>query len=269
MTVGTAICTGAPHGNFPVLLFGRALQGVGAAGADISVRTILADRVSLRDYAVNWTLFALMASVFFSIGPVIGGYLTKVSWRWCFGVTLPIAVLAIPLAFLLLRKDLLGPQPLPELLRTGSTLEPRNWFSRLRARLATIDYIGQVLFLFGFGLLILAFTWAGGAYPWNSVQVIAPLVIGAVLAVAWIVYEFLMAPGKLMSRIFPYQRPMMTWELLSQRDIGVLFYVNFCMGMGMFAVMYFMDLYFTLVEQKDSSDAGLALLYFLPGLGGK
>jgi hypothetical protein len=53
MMVGSAICTGAPTSTFGILLFGRALQGVGAAGVNISIRTILADRVSLSDYALN------------------------------------------------------------------------------------------------------------------------------------------------------------------------------------------------------------------------
>lgn len=46
MMIGSALCTGV--NVFPVLLLGRALQGVGAAGINISVRTVLADSVSLR-----------------------------------------------------------------------------------------------------------------------------------------------------------------------------------------------------------------------------
>jgi ABC-type branched-subunit amino acid transport system permease subunit len=42
-------------------------------------RHILADRVSLAEYAVNWTVFALVSGIGFSIGPVIGGYLTQAS----------------------------------------------------------------------------------------------------------------------------------------------------------------------------------------------
>lgn len=77
MLIGSAICTGAPTNAFGVLLLGRALQGVGASGINICVRTILADRVSLKEYAVHWTLFALISAFSFSIGPVIGGYLTE------------------------------------------------------------------------------------------------------------------------------------------------------------------------------------------------
>ncbi|RQM05079.1 hypothetical protein DH86_00003663 [Scytalidium sp. 3C] len=263
--IGSAICTGSPTSSFGVLLLGRSLQGVGAAGVNISIRTILADRVSLRDYALNWTIFALVSGISFSIGPIIGGFLTRASWRWCFGINLPIAPAAIIVVFLLLRKDLLGPQPLREL--EGHDISTRR--GRLLARLSTIDYGGQMLFLWGLGLLCLAFTWAGGTFPWHSAAVLAPLIIGSIMSIGWVLYEFSMSPGRVMARILPYQRAMIPWELLSHRDIGLLFYINCTVGMSMFAVMYFMDLYFALVEKKSSSNAGIGLLYFLPGLGSK
>ncbi|KAL1870246.1 hypothetical protein Daus18300_005311 [Diaporthe australafricana] len=267
MMIGSAICTGAPTDAFAVLLLGRAIQGVGAAGVNISVRVILADKVSLADYALNWTLFAMFSGIGFSIGPVIGGYLTQASWRWCFAINLPVGVLAIVLVILILRHELLGPQPIPELEGEGPRHSPVGRRARFAARLMTIDYVGQLLFLFGLGLLILAFTWAGSTYGWSSAAVLAPLVVGAVLSAAWGFYEYSMAPPHLMSRVFRSQRAMMPWELLAKRDISLLFFVNFDLGVAMFAVMYFMDLYFALVQGNSASKAGLALLYFLPGLG--
>ncbi|KAJ5498594.1 Major facilitator superfamily domain general substrate transporter [Penicillium expansum] len=263
MMIGSAVCTGAPTSAFSVLLLGRALQGIGAAGVNISIRTILADRVSLAEYAVNWTIFALVSGIGFSIGPVVGGYLTQASWRWCFAINLPIAVVAMVVVVLVLRTELQGPQPIPE-LDERSGISTRS--GRFLARISTIDYGGQLLFLWGFGLLILALTWAGGNYSWKSAAVLAPLVIGGILTIAWVVYERCMVPGSLMARVLPRQKAMVPWELLRQRDIGLLFLINFSVGIAMFAVMYFMDIYFTLVEGRSSSDAGIALLYFLPGL---
>ncbi|KAK0649799.1 major facilitator superfamily domain-containing protein [Cercophora newfieldiana] len=271
ISVGSAICTGAPTTAFGVLLLGRALQGVGAASINICVRTILADRVDLAEYAKNWTIFAVFSAVGFAIGPVAGGYLTKVSWRWCFGINLPVAAVAVLVMFLLLKGELLGPQPLPELEETEHgrkrLRDKETKTGRFLLRLATIDYGGQALFLWGLGLLVLAFTWAGGQYAWDSAGVVVPLVIGGVLTIAWLWYEYAMAPGRVMARNFPLQRAMIPWELIIQRDMGLLFFVNFCMGVAMFAVMYFMDLYFTLVREQSSEDAGISLLFFLAGMG--
>jgi hypothetical protein len=134
--------------------------------------------------------------------------------------------------------------------------------------LATVDFGGQLLFLLGLGLLVLGFTWAGSTYAWDSPAVLVTLVVGAVLTVAWLVYEWAMVPGRVMSRVFPMQTAMMPWQLLIQKDVGLMVGINFANGAAMFAIMYYMDLYFTLVLGHDASEAGIALLYFLPGLGG-
>ncbi|KAK4119111.1 MFS general substrate transporter [Parathielavia appendiculata] len=279
ITVGSALCTASPTNTFPLLLLGRALQGVGAAGINICVRTILADKVSLGEYAKNWTVFALVSGLSFSIGPVAGGYLTQASWRWCFAINLPVALIAIGLVVALLRKELVGPLAIGDAMGAGEgvtrdglhrgngrrDVETRT--GRFLMRLATVDVGGQLLFLWGFGLLVLAFTWAGGMYPWDSASVVASLVLGGVLAVAWLVYEWAMVPGRVMVRVFPRQKAMIPWHLLMQRDIGLLLGINFATGAAMFAVMYFMDLYFTLVVGHSASQAGVSLLYFLPGLG--
>ncbi|KXX80371.1 Vacuolar basic amino acid transporter 5 [Madurella mycetomatis] len=266
LTLGSALCTAAPTSAFPLLLLGRALQGVGAAGVNICVRTILADRVPLAEYAKNWAVFALLSAASFSVGPVLGGYLTQVSWRWCFAVNLPVGVAAVGLVVWLLKGELVPAQGVDEGLfgsRSGGTMMERFW-----ARLATVDYGGQVLFLLGLGLLVLAFTWGGSMFPWDSAAVLVSLVVGGVLTVAWVVYEWAMVPGRAMAKAFPRQKAMMPWQLLMQRDIGLLFLVNFAIGVATFSVMYFMDLYFTLVLGHSASRAGLALLFFLPGLGG-
>lgn len=67
-----------------MLLVGRALQGIGCSGIDILTKVILADKVSLEENANNNTLFTLIGGVGYGIGPVIGGYLTQISWRCTF-----------------------------------------------------------------------------------------------------------------------------------------------------------------------------------------
>ncbi|KAK3689392.1 major facilitator superfamily domain-containing protein [Podospora appendiculata] len=73
VAVSSAICTAAPTLAFGVLLLGRALQGAGTAALDICVRTVLADRVSLADYAITWTVFAVFSAVGF-IAVSVGGW---------------------------------------------------------------------------------------------------------------------------------------------------------------------------------------------------
>lgn len=136
------------------------------------------------------------------------------------------------LTFLVLRKELLGPQPIPGLDETTKT----GRRTKLVARLKTIDYGGQVLFILGFGLIILALTWGGVSYPWDSAAVITSLVIGCIFVVSMVFYERSFVEGNYVATRFPWQKPMIPWSLVICRDIGLLLYTECITGMGMFAV---------------------------------
>lgn len=106
--VGSALSTGAQ--NMAMMLAGRAIAGVGAAGlitvrfkqCSITVpnsrlmktpcsiwqliRTILADTRSLRAQNIQATCLFVLYGLGFSTGPVIGGSLSKLSLRWIFGI---------------------------------------------------------------------------------------------------------------------------------------------------------------------------------------
>ncbi|KAK3186099.1 hypothetical protein K4F52_005089 [Lecanicillium sp. MT-2017a] len=250
MLIGSALCTGAPTNAYGVLLLGRAFQGISASGLSVLTRTILADKVSLQESAKSWSIFAAVGGFSYGLGPVVGGFLTNVNWRWCFGINLPIGVFAMVVIFIFLRKHLLGPQPIPELDETAETGRRTTFI----ARLTTIDFGGQALFIVGFGLIILALTWGGAAYPWKSGSVLAPLVLGVVIMVAFAEWERQFEPGKLLHRKLPRQKPMIPWALLSTRDMGLVFYEGFATGMSMFS-------------GHDPDRAGLQLLFFVPGIG--
>ncbi|CAG9949364.1 unnamed protein product [Clonostachys rosea f. rosea IK726] len=251
MLIGSALCTGAPTHAFPVLLLGRALQGLAAAGLNVVVHTILADRVSLQENARNWTLFSFIGGISYALGPVIGGYLTNANWRWCFAINLPVAFAAIIITFVVLRKELFGPQPIPELDETVET----GRRTKLAARLKTVDVGGQVLFLVGFGLIILALTWGGATYPWYSAAIIVSLVFGFIFIGVFVCWERLMVPGSFLAEKLPRQRPMIPWDILSHRDIGLLFYSEITSGMAMHAVLYYCNIYFIAVKDYTADKA--------------
>jgi hypothetical protein len=104
-----------------------------------------------------------------------------------------------------------------------------------KTRILTIDYGGQILFLFGMGLLVLALTWGGSYYPWSDVNVLAPLVIGFVLFSAFLIWEFLKMPGRKLAIKFPKQMAMIPIKLIWSRNAGLLIYINFITGMGMYS----------------------------------
>jgi MFS family permease len=229
MLIGSSLCAGAPTTAFPMLLVGRALQGISCSGLNILTKVILADKVSLKENAKNNTIFALVGGLGYGIGPVIGGYLTQTSWRWCFIINIPIACLGIVFAFFFLRPHLLGPQNLINVDDASQS----NGTATFKERLLTVDFGGQILFLFGMGLLVLALTWGGSYYAWSDVKVLAPLVIGFVTFSAFLIWEFLKMPGRKLAIRFPRQMAMVPFNLIWSRNAGLLIYINFITGMGM------------------------------------
>ncbi|KAH7336399.1 hypothetical protein BKA65DRAFT_431983 [Rhexocercosporidium sp. MPI-PUGE-AT-0058] len=264
MLLGSTLCAAAPTSAFAMFLVGRAFQGIGCAGLLIVTKIILADKVNLKENAANNTVFTFIAAIGYSIGPVIGGYLTQASWRWCFIINIPIGVVGLILAHFILRPVLLGPQ---KICRTDGVADIELSQSFV-ARLSTIDFGGQFLFLFGMGLLVLALTWAGSYFPWEDVRIIAPLVVGVVLLIAFAAWEYLLLPGNKLSNRAPTRKPMIPIKLLLRRNVGLLIYINFVTGMAMYAVFYFVTLYFTLVRGFSAGKSGTSLTYYMPGLGG-
>ncbi|RAH45780.1 putative MFS multidrug transporter [Aspergillus brunneoviolaceus CBS 621.78] len=256
MLVGSVLCAAAQ--TWGMLLLGRALQGTGSAGLGNLIMIILADKVSLKENARNKSLFTLVGGVGYAVGPIVGGYLTQTNWRYCFVVPIPIAALSHILVYVLLRHDLVE----------GSMFKKGSRWSSVLPALATVDLGGSILFIFGVGLIILATTWGGAAYSWSSHQVLAPLIVGSICFVAFVLYEYLLEPGRLCARIFPRHVAVLPYSLFERRDTIWLAILNFATGAASYSIFYFISIYYFLVAGYSTSKSGLELLYYIPGLGG-
>jgi MFS family permease len=234
---------------------------MGTAGIQNVSMIILADSVSLREQAVNTSIFQLLNGIGYSVGPVIGGYITNANWRYCFVLCAGMSVISIATIFLL-RRD----------LKPGkvSLSRPTNNQTRLQAfgsGISTLDVGGIALFILGIGLVILGTAWGGSTYPWKSGAVIASLVLGVLLIAAFVAYEALLSPTRLLNRIFPKTVPMIPSSVLASKDVTLVCLIAAATGAAMYSVFYFIGIYFTLVENYDASKAGEQLLYYVPGLG--
>ncbi|KAL5435582.1 hypothetical protein PMIN06_011057 [Paraphaeosphaeria minitans] len=255
--IGSVLC--ASSVTWGMLLFGRALQGLGAAGILNLTRIILSDGMSLADNSKNNTIFSLINGISYAVGPVIGGYLTSASWRYCFVIPIPIAVVSQILIFVLMRK---------ELKKGRVALNPGD--SRRTgyiAGLGYIDWIGMITFIFGIGFIILAVQWGGTSYAWDSPATIVPFVIGGILLIVFFTHEYLLGPGRLMARIFTRQVAIIPSTLFRKKDTTLLMIINFSAGVSLVSAFYFVSYYWQLAEGYPSSKAGTQLLYYTPGLG--
>lgn len=259
LTIGSILCATAPV--WPVLLLGRALQGMGCAGVSNIAMIILADSVSLKEQAINTSIFQLMNGVGYSVGPVIGGYIVDSNWRYAFVLCAGLGAVSMICIFFL-RKELK-----PGTISLSHPPSNQTRLTALLSGLATLDLGGIVLFISAIALIILGTSWGGSTYAWSSAAVIAPLVIGCVLLIGFVAWERLFEPSSLLSRKLPRTSPLIPFDILRQKDVALVCIIAAATGAALYSVFYFIGIYFTLVEAYAASKAGIQLLYYIPGLG--
>lgn len=136
---------------------------------------IVSDVVPLRERGKYQGILGAVVAIANGIGPVIGGALAsasieKESWRWIFRLNLPLTVLTTLCVFFFM--------PLRKV--TGS------W----KVKLAAVDFVGAALALSGTAVLLLGLNWGGGEYAWDSAHVIATLVVGVAVCVAFVLWQW-------------------------------------------------------------------------------
>jgi DHA2 family multidrug resistance protein len=131
-TVSSLLCGLAP--TLPLLLFFRAVQGVGGGGLQPMAQAILNDSFPPEKRGVAFALYGITAVLAPTVGPMLGGWITdNYSWRWIFFITLPVVLLAIYL--------------------THTLVEDPPFLHRVKKGGIRVDYIGISMLALGVGSL--------------------------------------------------------------------------------------------------------------------
>jgi EmrB/QacA subfamily drug resistance transporter len=91
--LGSLLVAAAP--SFAVLLIGRAVQGLGAGGIFPVASAVIGDTFPAEKRGRALGLIGAVFGLAFLIGPILGGLLLMIGWRWLFLINLPIAVVVI------------------------------------------------------------------------------------------------------------------------------------------------------------------------------
>ncbi|KAB5570735.1 major facilitator superfamily domain-containing protein [Coniochaeta sp. 2T2.1] len=229
--IGSALCGAAP--TSPVLILGRAVAGVGAAGiftgslvAVSCLYPLDVQPIAMAVLGVNFRLSSIL-------GPLIGGVITdSLSWRWCFYINLPFGGVGL-LVLLLLMK-----MPLPERARIP-----------LRKQFFELDPLGFITFVPSTITLFLALGWGGTEYAWSSAIIIVLLVLFALLFVAFIIVQ---------SRL--QERGTVPPRIAKQRSVASVMWFSVANGGAVTTVAYYLPMWFQAVEASSAKDAGVAVL---------
>ncbi|KAI8326300.1 MFS general substrate transporter [Martensiomyces pterosporus] len=231
---GSAICGWSK--SMGVLIFGRAFQGIGGAGLVALVFIIISDVTTEEERPAYLGVLGAVWSLASVIGPVLGGVFSdKVTWRWAFLINLPISGVVLLIVIFLLRL----PQP------KGSLLE----------KLKKVDFLGSLVLVGAVVMIMLALTWGGKDFPWKSARVICLLVFGILLLGIFLLIEWKTNAD-----------PTVPIHLFRNRNVCLSVLGQFFMGVAMFAPMFFVPIWYTIVKNAGSITAGLHLLPYLLSL---
>ncbi|KAH7911455.1 MFS general substrate transporter [Hygrophoropsis aurantiaca] len=261
---GSVVSTGAI--NMPMILAGRGIAGIGAAGLLTIVRTIISDSASPDGSNPQQSILYILYAVAFGIGPVVGSVIVNLNFRWVFVINLPTTALAMLLCYFFLRsqvkdKGLVKPLPLP-----GNRSE--TWISKI----LLLDWIGPFIFFAGSLLILLGLNWGPNDH-WKTARVIAYLVLGSISIVGYLLWEYVLQrqqtqpnPHHALPSMVFRAYPMLSLELFKSYDFCVVQYHSFVCGVVMFVIFYFLDIFMIIVFALQPSQAGFQLLFYAPGM---
>ncbi|MGN2641295.1 MDR family MFS transporter [Nocardia takedensis] len=213
-----------------LLIIARAIQGVGAGGLMVTSMALIADTIPLRDRGKYQGALGAVFGVTTVIGPTLGGLFTDhASWRWCFYVNVPVAVIMI----------LMAARTIPHVRAMAKPI---------------IDYAGIGAVALGVSCLILGLEWGGQEYPWASWQVIGLFLAAAVFLAAFVAIEL------------RAEEPTLPMRLFRSNVFTVCSILSFIVGFAMLGSMTYLPAYLQYVDGISATASGVRTLPLVAGL---
>jgi EmrB/QacA subfamily drug resistance transporter len=225
--LGLALFTAASAGaalapDIGTLIAARAIQGVGGAIVTPLSLTILAEAVGANKRGVALGAWSAVGGIAVAGGPVVGGAVVEgLSWQWIFWINVPIGLALIPLASTKLRE---------------------SFGSRLPLDLPGLGLVSLGLLGLVWGLV------HGHEDGWTSPGIVSALGIGAVLFVAFLLWE----------RVA--KAPMVPLRLFRNRPFAAANLASLLMYFGSFGAVFLLIQYLQVAQGYSPLQAGLRCL---------
>ena len=219
-TLGKVICAIAP--TMIVLIIGRVVSGIGGGGLIILTQAAVAD---ITPPSTRGKYLGIMGAEFAMatvLGPVLGGWFLAISgWRLIFWFTVPIAAVAI--LFIILFYHVSYPHQ-----------------KHLR-----FDVGGCIVMAIGVAALILAVSWGGSQFAWDSWQILCLFAVFLACAIAFVLIE-----RKAKNAIMPMY-------LFKDRNFTICSIAGMLIYIGIMGSVNYLPTFFQIVDKMDPIWAGL------------
>lgn len=238
--VGSALCGGAPSMN--ALIIGRAIAGLAGAGMYLGVTIFLSVFTTPTERPTYFAMIGATFGVGTVLGPIVGGAFadSSATWRWAFYINLVIGGLFAPVYLLYLPSQ--DPRP-------GATL---------KQRLIELDMVGTTLQVGAFVAGIMACSFGGVLYEWNSGRIIGLFLTSGILFIALGIQQEFAILTTTARRVFPVQ-------YVRQKEMVILFAQIAAASTNSFIAIYFIPIYFQFVQTDEALKSGIRLLpYIIP-----
>lgn len=216
--------------NMLQLVLFRGLQGLGAGGLMTLAFTIVSDVLPPRERGKYQGLFGGVFAISSVAGPVLGGWLAEVDWRWIFYINLPTGLAALIAVDLVLRRH------------------------HIPTRRHKIDYLGAACLVPAVVCLLLGTTWGGQTYAWTSGVIIGLFTAAAILGVLFLYVE---------TRA---EEPILPLRMFRHGTFGLAAAIALVFGVAMFSGIVYIPLFFQMVRGYSPTHSGLLMLPMMGGM---
>ncbi|KAF4635277.1 hypothetical protein G7Y89_g2825 [Cudoniella acicularis] len=226
--------------NSPIsFIAGRLVCGAAAGGIWCGTLTLVAYAVPPKRRYIYVSVVTSMYGVSSAAGPLLGGLFTdsRLTWRFCFWINLPIGCISILL--------ILGFLKPPPLTTDGKTLS-------LGQKIGRIDFAGTLLLLTAFTCFFLAAQWGGTSYPWSNSKV-----WGCMLGFALQIGAFAYLQVYLKDRAMIPMRILKNYTAL----LGLLYQLFIAMVIAV--QIYYLPFYFQSVLSHSATSSGISMLPYV------
>jgi EmrB/QacA subfamily drug resistance transporter len=219
-TLASAAAALAPSSG--ELVAARAFQGAGAALVLPLSLTLLSAAFPAERRGVALGIWSGISGLAVALGPLVGGAVVDgISWQWIFWLNVPIGLLVLPSA----RRFL------------AESHGPRERFDPVGLVLATGGLLGIV-----WGVV------RGNDHGWSSPEILGALGGGAVVLLAFLVWEA------------RSDAPMLPLRLFRNRAFAATNVVSLTMSFGIFGSIFLLAQFLQTVQHYSAFDAGLRTL---------